>query len=91
MLTPKKKISKKEIKQDELLSAYVKASSFYYENKRYVSYAITGLVILVVATLIFVNNRRASNEKAATELGRIFPIYDAAQSNPLQLQQAIDG
>ncbi len=91
MLTPKKKISKKEIKQDELLKAYVKASSFYYENKRYVSYALTGLVVVIVATLIFINNRRASNEKAATELGKVFPIYDAASNSPAMYQQAIDG
>ena len=90
MLTPKKKISKKEIKQDELLNVYVKASSFYYENKRYVSYAITGLVVVIAATLIFINNRRASNEKAATELGRVYGVYDQAQS-PAQFQQAIDG
>jgi TolA-binding protein len=90
MLTPKKKISKKEIKQDELLNVYVKASSFYYANKRYVSYAVTGLVVVIAATLIFINNRRASNEKAATELGRVYGLYDQANS-PTQYQQAIDG
>ena len=91
MLTPKKKISKKEIKEDELLKAYARASAFYYANKRYVSYALTGLVVVVVAALIFFNNRRASNEKAATELGKVYTIYDAAANNPAQYQQAIDG
>ena len=90
MLTPKKKISRKEIKEDELLKAYVKASSFYYANKRYVSYAVTGLVVVVVAALIFFNNRRASNEKAATELGKVFALYDGANT-PGQFQLAIDG
>jgi TolA-binding protein len=90
MLTPKKKISRKEIKQDELLNVYVKASSFYYANKRYVSYAVTGIVVVVVATLIFINNRRASNEKAATELGKVYGLYDQA-STPAQYQLAIDG
>lgn len=91
MLTPKKRISKKDIKEDELLKAYVSVSSFYYANKRYVSYAVTGLVVVVVAMLIFINNRRASNEKAATELGKVFPLYDAAATSPGQYQRAIDG
>src|SRR5712692_6344488 len=91
MLTPKKKLSRKEIKEDELLKVYAKASAFYYANKRHVSYASTGLVVVIVAALIFFNNRRANNEKAATELGKVFTLYDAAANNPAQYQLAIDG
>ena len=38
MLTPKKKISKKEIKEDALLTAYAGATTYYYENKKMVNY-----------------------------------------------------
>jgi tetratricopeptide (TPR) repeat protein len=91
MLKPKKKITKKEIKQDGLITAYAQVTSFYYENKKYISYAITGLVVIVIAVFIYINNRRANNEKAASEIGKIFSLYDAAANNPAQYKAAIDG
>jgi|ERR1041385_635195 tetratricopeptide (TPR) repeat protein len=91
MLTPKKKITKKEIKQDGLISAYAQATSFYYENKKYISYAFTALLIIVVGSFIYVNNRRANNEKAAAEFAKVFPIYDAAATEARQYKVAIDG
>ncbi|MDI6766615.1 MAG: tetratricopeptide repeat protein [Bacteroidota bacterium] len=91
MLKPKKKLTKKEMKQDTLITSYAKVTSFYYENKKYINYAITGLVVIVIAIIIYTNNRRANNEKAATELGKVFSIYDAGTSDPRQFQIAIDG
>ncbi len=91
MLKPNKKLTKKEIKQDKLLTAYANVTSWYELNKKYVSYGITALVVLIVATVIFVNNRRANNEKAATELGKVFTIYDNAANDPRQFKVAIDG
>jgi len=41
MLNPKKKLAKKEIKEDTLLTAYAKMNTYYYENKKYVNYALT--------------------------------------------------
>jgi tetratricopeptide (TPR) repeat protein len=86
MLQPRKKITKKELKHDPVVSTYEKALAFYYDNKKYISYSITGFVVLVIVGVIYVNNRRANNEKAAQELGKVFQIYDAGQ-----YRQAIDG
>lgn len=86
MLRPKKKITKKELKHDPVISIYQNALEFYYANKKYISYSITALVVLVIATVVYANNRRASNEKASLELAKVIPMYDAAQ-----YQQAIDG
>ena len=91
MLNPKKKLQKKEIKQDGLISAYAGATSFYYENKKYISYALTALLVVVVGIFIIVNNRRANNEKAAAEFAKVFPIYDAGASQVSQFKVAIDG
>lgn len=91
MLKPKKRLTKKEMKQDTLISSYAKLTSIYYENKKYINYAITGIVVIIIAIVIYTNNRRANNEKAATELGKIFSIYDAGSSDPRQFQTAIDG
>ncbi len=91
MLTPKKKLVKKEIKQDTLLSTYVKTTGFYYENKKYVNYALTGLVVLAVVAVIFINNRRSNNEKAAVELSRVMSVVDSAPTDPAAQRAAIDG
>src|SRR6266571_312785 len=91
MLKPKKKISRKEIKKDALITAYEQVTLYYDENKKYVSYALTGVVIVVVAILVYLNNRRANNEKAAVELGKVFAIYDGAVTNSQQYKVAIEG
>ena len=91
MLHPKKKISKKEIKQDTLLTTYAQATTYYYENKKYINYAMTAVIVIVIGIIIYTNNRNANNVKAATELGKVFGLYDAAANNPSQFKLAIDG
>ena len=86
MLRPKKKITKKELKHDPVVSTYQNALALYYENQKYIRYAVTALVVLIIAGVIYVNNRRASNEKAAEELAKVVPLFDGGQ-----YQQAIDG
>ena len=41
---------------------------------------------MAVLTLVFINNRRANNEKAVAELGKVFGFYDNGQH-----QLAVDG
>lgn len=91
MLTPKKKISKKEIKEDALLTAYAQTTTFYYENKKMIGYAMTGLVVLIIGLFIFMNNRKANNEKAALEFAKVFSIYDAGLMDKAQYTAAING
>jgi TolA-binding protein len=86
MLRPKKKISRRELKEDALVATYVKLTSFYEENRRTISIAVTAVVIAVFAVVIYVKNRADNNEKAITALGSIFETYDAAQ-----FQTAVDG
>ena len=91
MLNPKKKITKKEIKQDGLITAYAQATTFYYENKKYLSYGITAIVVIVIFSLIYINNKRANNEKAAAEFSKVFSIYDKGATDAKQYKTAIDG
>ena len=91
MLKPKKRITKKELKQDTLVSTYAMMTSYYYEYKKYVSYGITAIVALVIVIIVINNNRRANNEKASSELAKAFTLYDAGATNPRSYQLAIDG
>lgn len=76
MLQKKKKLSKKEIKEDKLLVLYKTAVIFFekYKNKVF-TYA--GVLVAVAAIVYFyVNQKSESNEKAGLELSRIMPLYD---------------
>jgi len=86
MLKPKKRITKKDLREDGLVSTYFKTTEFFYQYKRYVSWGITGLVILIIAAVIYFNNRAANNEKATTALGEILHYYDRGD-----YQTAING
>ena len=86
MLKPKRKITKKDLKEDKLVSTYFKTTQFFYEYKKYVSWGITGLVVIAIAGVIYFNNRAANEEKAGTELGEILRYYDKGE-----YQTAIDG
>lgn len=86
MLRPKKKLTRKEMKVDPLLTTYSNVLNFYENNKKYISYAFTGLVVVVIVIVFYLNNRAANNELASIQLGKIFHFYD--QNN---YQVAIDG
>jgi tetratricopeptide (TPR) repeat protein len=86
MLKPKKKISKRELKQDSLLTTYVQVTSFYDKYKKQISIGVTAFVVVVIALVIFFKNRADSNEQALTQLAAVHQVYDAGQ-----YQQAIDG
>ncbi len=86
MLQAKKKISKRELKQDALITSYMKATTFYEENKKNIGVGLTIAVVLIIASVVYVNNRNANNDKATTDLGKIYQYFDGGQ-----LQLAIDG
>jgi hypothetical protein len=69
MLRPKKRISKKEMKEDALVTSYVRVTTFYEQNKKNISIAITALAVVVFATVIYFKNQADNNEKAIAQLG----------------------
>ena len=86
MLQPKRKITKKEMKEDALITTYVRATTFYEENKKNINIGVTTLIVIVAALFIYTKTRNADNEKATTELAKVYSYYDNAQ-----YQIAIDG
>ncbi len=86
MLKPKKKISKREMKQDTLVTTYVQVTGFYAKYKKQISIGVTAVVVIVAATLIFLSNREKNNELATTKVAAIQPFCDNGQ-----YQMAIDG
>ncbi|MDR3627780.1 MAG: hypothetical protein P4L45_13145, partial [Ignavibacteriaceae bacterium] len=86
MLTKKKKLSKKEIKEDKLVSFYYKAYGFFNQNKSRV-FTYAGVVVAVIVLAIFyVNHRIQENKEAGLQLAQVIEFYDGGA-----YVQAIEG
>ena len=86
MLRPKKKITKRELKEDALITSYVKATTFYEKHKKNISIGITALVVLIIGSVVYMKNRSDNNERAMTQLGEVYHFFDNGQ-----YQIAVDG
>jgi tetratricopeptide (TPR) repeat protein len=86
MLQPKKQIYRKELKEDTLITSYVKATSFYEEHKRQISIGIVVVLAILGLSYLYTKNRADANEKASVQLAKVYSFYDNGQ-----YQVAIDG
>jgi len=86
VLAKKKKLSKKQIKEDSLVKYYSKSLELFEEYKQ--QFMIAGAVIVIIIAAIYIyNNKMEENQiSATTELSRVLPIYE--QKNYLE---AIEG
>ena len=86
MLTKKKKLSKKEIKEDKLISFYYKAYGFITENQsRVLTYAGIAAAVIILA-IFYINHRSEQNKEAGIQLAQIIEVYDGGA-----YLQAIEG
>jgi tetratricopeptide (TPR) repeat protein len=76
MLKPQKKISKREIKEDKLVTKYFEARTWLDENTKILSYVGIGLAALIVIGFLWSKSRADSNEKATAMLAKVTPYYD---------------
>ena len=86
MLAKKKKLSKKEIQEDKLVTTFYEAKSFYEENQTMIFSVIGGLIFVVAALLFYTSKAEENNKLASTELAKVYETYNAGL-----YQQAIDG
>ncbi len=77
MLTKKKKLSKKEIKEDKLVTFYYKAYGYFDDNKSKVFAYIGGFLVLLALIAFYINYRHQQNIHAGIELSRVIPLYDS--------------
>lgn len=77
MLQKKKKLTRKEIKEDKLVSVFYKSQSFFEENKnRLITYGLV-LAAVVLAVYFYINQKKADNEAASVALSKVMKIYDS--------------
>lgn len=77
MLTKRKKLSKKEIKEDKLVTTYYKVYGFVEENKKNVLIGAGVLLVIAAAVYFYITQKDKTNEQAAIELARVMQSYDS--------------
>ncbi len=86
MLAKKKKLSKKEIKEDKLVTTFYEAKSFYDEYQTAIFSVVGIIAAIVIVAVLYTSKVEESNLSASVELGRVINTYNAG----LYLQ-AIEG
>ncbi len=80
MLKRKKELAQRKIvKQDDLITTYENAVSWYQTNKKLLANVGIALAIIIGAGWFYLNNQHQNNEKAALEFAKVFSYYDNGQ------------
>jgi tetratricopeptide (TPR) repeat protein len=86
VLEKRKKISKKEIKQDTLVTSYYKAYGFFIENQVKILIGVGVVALIVVAVILYSNKKSGDTKTASVLLSKVMPTYEGGQ-----YKQAIEG
>ncbi|MBU0474539.1 MAG: hypothetical protein KKF62_10275 [Bacteroidetes bacterium] len=86
MLAKKKKLSKKEIKEDKLVTSFYEAKSFYGKNQTMLFALVGGIAVIILVVLFYSSKMKENNLLASVEVSRVINTYNAGL-----YQQAIDG
>jgi tetratricopeptide (TPR) repeat protein len=76
MLKPQKKISKREIKEDKLVTKYFESRQWVDEHKKILSYVGIGLAGLILIGFLWSKSRADANDKATAMLAKVTQYYD---------------
>lgn len=76
MLQKKKKLSKKEIKQDKLFDLLHNAEMYFEKYKNKIFTYLVVVVVAAAAVYFYINQKSENNEKAGLDLSRIMSLYD---------------
>lgn len=86
MLQKRKKITKKQIKEDKLVTTYYQSLAFFQEHQAKFLIGIAAVALVIIAVVLFSNKRGNDNLLAAGMLSKVVPLYDQAN-----FKDAIDG
>lgn len=86
MLEARKKISKKEMKEDKLVTSYYKFQSIFMENQAKILIGLGALAVIVVAYILYSNKTNSDNQAASALVSKVTPLLESGA-----YQVAIDG
>jgi tetratricopeptide (TPR) repeat protein len=79
MLKARKRISKKEIKEDKLVTLYGQGQLFYKRYGRQIQIGFTAVIAVLVILVLMARSKRSANNEAASQLGIAEFYYVAEQ------------
>lgn len=77
MLTKKKKFSKKEIKEDKLVTFLYKTQNIYDEYRTQIIAAAIVVAAVVIIGYWYFNEQNEANKKAGIQLAKVMKIFDS--------------
>jgi len=86
VLERRKKITKKQIKEDKLVTVYYTVKNFVLEYQAKILIGVAAVALVVVAGILFANKAMNDNKKAAGLLAKVIPLYESTA-----FKEAIDG
>jgi tetratricopeptide (TPR) repeat protein len=87
MFKPRKKISKKELKHDKLVTWYFEVNDYVTKNQKTIlTIGISLLVLVLLVFFLYIKPHQENEELASTALGNITGFYDYRQ-----YQMAMEG
>lgn len=79
MLTPRKKITKKELKKDPLVTYAFLIQDFFARHKKNIFYWTVGIIAIIGLTVIVYNSRKSGEAAAFTRVGQTELLYTRGQ------------
>lgn len=86
MLEKRKKITKKQIKEDKLVTLYYTVKNFVFAYQAKLLIGIAAVALVVVAGILFANKSMNDNKKAAGLLSKVIPLFESTA-----YKEAIEG
>ncbi|MFA6981002.1 MAG: hypothetical protein WC209_16880 [Ignavibacteriaceae bacterium] len=77
MLAKRKKLSRKEIREDGLITFYYKLVGLYGMYKQYFLIGGVAVILIAAGSFFYMQQKSGSNERANVELSRVIPAFDA--------------
>jgi len=79
MLKPRKRITRKEIKEDPLVTRYLKIQKFYNKHSRIIQYGGIAILAILVIGILMTRSKRNAEITAASKLGVAENYYHAQE------------
>jgi tetratricopeptide (TPR) repeat protein len=76
MIKKKKKLSKKEIKQDSLVEFFYNVENYFEKYKSKIFTYAAVVVVVAAAVYFYLNQKAENNAKAGLELSRVMTLFD---------------
>lgn len=86
MIGKKKKIAKKELQEDKLVTTFYQAQEFFEEHQQKLLIGIGAIAVVIIAIVWFINKKVEDNLLASGQVSRIISTYEQGD-----YQKAIDG